>query len=241
MSTDHLTIGKGRISFGIGTSQLRFMGNAPDYTFSVDIETLEHFASTGGLKKKDLDTPLSVSPKIAFTLDEMTDNNMELISLANKTEVTQASGSDATIDIDLKKGCTFFLGKLQVSNVAITGGTSGTDFVVYEKAGVIFIPYGSSLTEESTTVTFDHEALTYTKLNPYQRTENVGSFMFMSDNPVGTDPVVQRFWKVSLKPAGDMAMIGDDILTLAFEGTVLADEANHPTEPYGQILLPQEA
>jgi len=57
---------------------------------------------------------------------------------------------------------------------------------------------------------------------------------FTSDNPTGPNQV-WNFWKVSLRPAGPLQLIGDEWLVMNFTGEGLADTTYHPLSPYFDV------
>lgn len=91
---DNYTLGRGIIYFsqddGSGgfTGELD-LGNAPDFSTSVDVERLEHFSSRSGLRSKDKNIVAEITPRLSFTLDEINVENMQLLFMANAAAVTQ--------------------------------------------------------------------------------------------------------------------------------------------------------
>jgi len=85
-STDLYTIGKGILQFdrnddaGLPTG-LRDLGNAPNFALVPSVETLDHFSSREGVKKKDKTINLSVGMTVKFTLDEYDINNLAMALL----------------------------------------------------------------------------------------------------------------------------------------------------------------
>jgi len=85
-NTGLYTLGKGILSFdrfdddGLPTG-LRDLGNAPNFTLTPTVETLEHFSSREGLKKKDLVINLSVGVSAKFTLEEYDKQNLAMALL----------------------------------------------------------------------------------------------------------------------------------------------------------------
>lgn len=57
---------------------------------------------------------------------------------------------------------------------------------------------------------------------------------FTSDNPTGPEQVWD-FWKVSLRPAGPLQLIGDEWLIMNFTGEGLADTTYHAVSPYFDV------
>jgi len=98
---------------------------------------------------------------------------------------------------------------------------------------------GSTITEsDEIHITYGHAALTYTNIAAFANTQIIGKLRFVSDNPAGNQQELEA-WSVSLVPAGDTAMIGDDWSTLQFNGEILKDETNHPLTPYMNIIMDQ--
>lgn len=92
-SPDNYMLGKGIASFNrlisgdyLGELDL---GNAPEFTFSMPNEKIDHYSSRGGLRVKDKSEVSEISPTISFTLDEINKENLELLTFGNQTVVTQ--------------------------------------------------------------------------------------------------------------------------------------------------------
>lgn len=98
-NTDNYTLGKGVVFFDqlvAGAYQgERDLGNAPAFTFNIALEKLEHYSSRGGLKAKDKEIISQITPGLAFTLDEVNQKNLALLTLGTITTVTQTAGSAA--------------------------------------------------------------------------------------------------------------------------------------------------
>jgi hypothetical protein len=96
-NTDNYTLGKGVVYFdqindsGVYLGE-RDLGNAPAFNFNIALEKLQHFSSRGGLKAKDKEIISQVTPGIAFTLDELSKENMALLTMGDITEVDQEAG-----------------------------------------------------------------------------------------------------------------------------------------------------
>lgn len=100
---DNYTLGRGIVYFdkkdpstGVYEGE-RDLGNAPAFTFSIDIATLEHFSSRSGLKSKDKRVVTEVTPKFSFTLDEPNAENYALLTMGAIEDVSQVA-SDAESD-----------------------------------------------------------------------------------------------------------------------------------------------
>lgn len=113
--------------------------------------------------------------------------------------------------------------------------TAGVDFTVDTNTGRILIATGGSIEDgDNLTVKYGCSEHTYTRLSGLSQTTIEGICRFVSDNPVGPNREL-KVWRLSLTPSGDMAYIGDDWGSMGFEGEILKDAVNHPTNPYLQI------
>lgn len=253
-STDNYQLGKGIVYFnrkdGVSYTGERDLGNAPAFSFNIALEKLEHFSSRGGLKSKDKEIISQITPGIAFTLDEVNAENLALLTLADIEEVS-VTGSTVTDEAH-----TAYLGKRielmyrAVSAVTITGSggtpsySSPDDWEVQDSLkddviGRIFIPSDSGIPDgDPIEVSYTYGTITYKRVKSFAQTQVEGFLRFVSDNPAGGQQELQ-IWRVSLTPAGDTAMIGDDWSTLGFTGEVLKDESGHPDSPYMDIILDQ--
>jgi len=255
-NTDNYTLGKGVVFFdqlvdGVFQGE-RDLGNAPAFTFNIALETLEHFSSRGGLKAKDKEIISQITPGLAFTLDEVNKENLALLTLGDTTLVTQTSGSAVAEEVVAHLDLRSDLAYRGVSNVVVKDETDTTTYVLDtdykidttlsdDKIGRIFIMSSGSITEGDTLhIDYDYAGLTYTNISAFANTQITGKLRFVSDNPAGQQQELE-VWTVSLVPAGDTALIGDDWSTLGFTGEILKDETNHPLSPYMNIIMDQVA
>lgn len=255
-NTENYTLGKGVVFFnrknlttGLYTGE-RDLGNAPAFSFNVSLEKLEHFSSRGGLRAKDKEIISQITPGIAFTLDEVTAENLSLLVLADVETVTQTTLAITNEAVKAYKGKRIALAYRGISLITVTGtgaksGTTyvnGSDYIVDttlkdDKIGRIYIPSTSTIVDgEDIEVDYTRGAITYTKIKAFAQTQVEGFLRFVSDNPAGTQQELQ-IWRVSLSPTGDTAMIGEDWSTLGFTGEILKDASGHPSSPYFDILM----
>lgn len=59
---------------------------------------------------------------------------------------------------------------------------------------------------------------------------------FVSDNPIGENQV-WKMWRMTLKPAGAMQLIGEEYLEMQYTGEGLSDSANHASSPYFDVQI----
>lgn len=256
-NTDNYTLGKGIVYFnrktaaGLYTGE-RDLGNAPAFSFNIALEKLEHFSSRGGLKAKDKEIISQINPGISFTLDEVNAENLSLLTLADIETVTQTGATITAEEHTAYLGKRIELSERAISAVTVTGPEGTPSYVVDEDfiistslkddvIGRIYIPETSSIVDGATIeVNYTSGNVTYKRIKAFAQTQVEGFLRFVSDNPAGGQQELQ-IWRVSLTPAGDTALIGDDWSTLGFSGEVLKDETGHPDSPYMDIILDQEA
>jgi hypothetical protein len=81
-NTGNYMVAKGIVSFKRkGTAEYRDMGNVTEFVFTPEVETLEHFSSREGVKKKDLVVILEQKGTVKFTMEEFTPDNVALMVL----------------------------------------------------------------------------------------------------------------------------------------------------------------
>lgn len=176
-NTENYTLGKGIVSFnkknlttGLYTGE-RDLGNAPAFSFSAAIEKLEHYSSRGGLKAKDKEVISQLTPSLAFTLDEINEANLALLTLGTVESVVQTAASvvDELVKAHLGYGAQLSKRKVGVTTLAhgtvtngpfvvgetVTGGTStATGKIVTVGAGYIQVAAtGTFQNAETITVT----------------------------------------------------------------------------------------
>lgn len=97
-STDNYQLGKGVGYFAIKDPTTgiyhgeRDLGNIPALTSNVAIEYLTHYSSRSGLRNRDLNKPIEITPTLTATLDEITEDNQVLAALGTLSTETQAAG-----------------------------------------------------------------------------------------------------------------------------------------------------
>lgn len=252
MGAENYTLGKGILYFDRfqngAYSGYRDLGNAPSFSFNVNIEKLEHFSSRGGLRVKDKEIISQLTPSCSFTLDEITAENFEILGLATIEDQSQAAatGQSETFAAAVGK---IVLSKKNVSNVTIAAGATtlvaGTDYTMDAadaKAGQITILDSTAVqaaitASDDLTVTYDCAQTDMKVVKLFTETEVIGRLKFVSDNPTGTQCTLLAK-RVSLTPSGDTAFIGDDWSTLSFSCECLkSSDPADANSPYIDIIM----
>jgi len=98
-NSENYTLGKGRLFFnqmtsaGALTNEMA-LGNAPNLTFSLAVEKLDHYSSTSGLRAKDKTVVTEVTPTVSFTLDEINRRNLRMLFYGTESAESQIDGED---------------------------------------------------------------------------------------------------------------------------------------------------
>lgn len=247
--SQNLTLGKGVLYFNKKNQTtglyegFRDLGNAPEISANISPEKLAHYSSRGGLKVKDLEIIKEIALKFTFSLDEPNAANLALTFMADTETVTQSLATAQTLVVaSTVKGRYYNTTKKNISNVTCaltstpaTTYTNNTDFIVDAKYGRVFIPTTSTIAAAAgVTFTYDVAATSYTRLKALNQPKVEGQLQFISANPAGEN-YEMLIWRTSLIPSGNMGLIGEDWMSLAFEAEVLKDEVGHPTSPYMDI------
>jgi len=128
-SSDNYVLGKGIVYFNRKDSTTglysgeRDLGNAPAFSFNVKLTNLDHFSSRGGLKAKDKQVVSEVTPGCSFTLDEITPDNLALLTLGTISTVIQAAGSVVDEAVTANLGMRATLTKRMVGLTTLSHGT----------------------------------------------------------------------------------------------------------------------
>jgi len=137
-NTDNYTLGKGVVYFNEEVNNVyqgeRDLGNAPEFTFNVAIEKLEHYSSRGGLRAKDKEIISEITPGVAFTLDEINKQNLALLTLADINEVVQTAGYvSAEVVASANLGMRAQLDNREIGTIFLaTGAFTGGPFTIGE-------------------------------------------------------------------------------------------------------------
>lgn len=114
-NTGNYQVGKGIVSFKQeGDATYRDLGNVTAMTMTPNVETLEHFSSREGTKKKDLVIVLDKSMTVAITMEEFTAKNIGLMLLGTVDETTVGGPSVEIFDLGSISGALRFVGTNEV-------------------------------------------------------------------------------------------------------------------------------
>lgn len=232
----------------------RHLGNCPEFSVTLDVETLEHQSSLSGLKTTDKEVVVSQTMNLTLSLDEINFDNLALFlagsNATGHTNITSLSGnnvltSSATLGryYDLYDDATGnrvydITAKTDLSLLSDPGSSSvtlseGTDYTVDLKMGRILILYNSPNTVASAPIWVTYTATgtpiaTIDQVEALTTTSVAGSLKFISQNPTDADHQTEwQFHQVSLKAEGDLSLIGDDWTVMQLTGKAEKNTGSH--------------
>lgn len=224
MSNEVYSIGKGKLLFKQdGTTNWEDLGNCPDFKISNSTEVKDHFSSRSGIQVKDLEVLVKQTCTGKFTLDEPKIENIRRFMMSDTPDdVVQNSGTLSASAVTVEKGKWQELGKMKLSSVVVkdvsnvTTYVAGTDYEVDTEAGLIrVLPTSASIDDDDVIhVSASYAAITTGKAHAAKATTVKGHIWFVGNPPVGQILDVKGY--VSLKPDGDMSLIGEDWMSFGF-------------------------
>lgn len=231
MSTTKVyTLGRGMLLFrAAGDTGFQDFGNVKDFTLTVKTEKLEHYSTASGIKIKDAEIVKTQQFDVSFEIDELRIETLEKFALASRTDTNISAGSVTNEAIDgVKQGFWYKLAheKIKTSPAPVvtndatspTTYTENVDYVLDYEAGAIYIVPGGNIADGTNLkVSYSYDTITKTILQSGQKYLLTGTLWFKGDPPKGQ--VLDIIGDVSLLPSGDMKLIGDDWLSVKFEGT----------------------
>jgi len=240
----------------------RFLGNAPAFTITTDIETLEHFSSQEGLKTLDKEVTVSRKVTMNWTLDEWNDENLADLFSGGKSTPTNAAvagfseyqmvaDGDITAlryyDVVNSSGVRAYdldTGDLTVKTTNATPVTLalGTDYEEDLEFGRIFLLNSSAVQTAITnvegldiTLAAKAGAVDINEVRVQTQTAITGAIKFISENAVDGFKREFQFHKVTVKADGELALIGDDWGEMPFTGSAESSVLADSTSPTFRI------
>ena len=236
----------------------RDLGNCPEFTVSIETEKLEHKSSRAGLQVVDKEVILSQKMAIAFTLDELNDENVAnflsgttashtnvaiagftiiemvaLVVLGRWYDIVNAAGERAydieTADLQLDE-----------TSGAPVLLVEGTDYTLDLKMARIFllstatnIAAGEPM---SVTLTANAGAKVVEEVRGMTQGNIIRAVKFIGENPANANKQREhQFHKVTLSSEGDLPLIGDEYATMQFSGTVESSVLADADAPFVRV------
>ena len=221
----------------------RWLGNVPMVRISTSTEQTSHTESYTGDQLEDLVIYDKKRCSLMFTMEEFSKENLALALFGTGTDI-----AGATITAETHKA---YLGRSLILNQAnITTFTSltdtgaattyveGTDYTVDLSSGLVDIPAGSSIPDDSD-VEANYAAGTSTKVSTYTATNEPYWLFFQGLNTADSKkPVLIDLYKVNLQPQKEWDLIQNDnnLSKLDMEGNVLYDALQPDTTTDGRFM-----
>lgn len=219
----NLTIPAGKIYWdprdpatGLLTGEM-YMGNTPGATFSAKTESVEVYSADDAVSEKVADLPISVSREFKFKANDLTDDNLAIFIVADKTTVAQTGASVTAESLGpVKQGRWYQLGtsanetgRRGISAVTVKVGAATMDitddYLLDLVNARVFIVVGGAINDgdepavDYTYATNSRVQLRATANNSVQ----FGALRFIANNTVGPNRNIY-FPSVALRADGDV-------------------------------------
>lgn len=238
MADKNYTLGRGELHFGQfapGTQTPngeRYFGNTPEFSLTINIDTLDHYDSDHGVKELDDSIVLQTTRTGAFTTDNISPENLALFFFGSADVLATSAATNVSETFTVQPGLTYQLGtsdaapsgvrKVRDVQVTVSGGTApvvGTDYTVDADRGRITIVAGGAIAADTEiTVTYSVAASARQRVISGS-TPIEGALRFLATNPKG-EKYDYFFPYVSITPNGDFALKGDDWQAIPFNISV---------------------
>lgn len=246
---ENVKLGKGSLMLALfdddgNENGLSFMGNCSAVSISSDIQTAELFSSTERTAALIARSKTRTSFTLSATLNEYAKENLRLFLLGEDNTKSQTSATNATKTFTgVLKGKYYETGHRKITAVSVTRDTDvlvlNTDYELNSEFGIIHVrPTGSVVDGDDLVVEYDKPAATIQQIRIGKQSSQLARLVYLADDS-NQDNVSARdrleVWKVDVAPDGDLNLVSDDYGSFNLTMAVLADNVNHPSEPYGTL------
>ena len=237
----------------------RDLGNCPEFSINIEVETLEHQSSRQGLRVTDKEVIISQTLNLSFSLDEINHENLALVTSGAKgtsTNVTEAGFGQYTMvaAADVEKGRWYDIknssngraydvqsAELTVEDTSAVSFVLNTDYELDTTQGRILLLSSSSKVQDAIdntrgiNVTLAARAGAVNLMNEVRAltsTNITGALKFIAVNPANNDVETEfQFNQVQLKPDGDFSLIGDEFTTMSFTAVAESNSLANTNSP----------
>lgn len=245
--------GQGRVFLAQRNAQgqplnLRWVGNVPSLSVSLNTETVEHKESHSGSRLTDLRLITQTTGEFSCTLEELNAENLELALYGQTESVTAGSVTNENLPLGINAGDMRLLAHQFVSAVTVTDST-GTPRTLPPAQYTVHANQGA--------ITFNDITAGGPYVQPfrvsYTRTAARRVGMFRSSMPEvwlrfdgintaqGNAPVVLDLYRVAINPMQNLSLISNELFQMELSGAVLADvlqPVGGPLGRFGRFILP---
>ncbi len=228
---NNYTLGRGQVHFArfkVGTQTpdgFFYIGNTPEFSLTIESETLDHYSSDEGIREKDDSVPLEVNRTGSLTTDNIDPKNVALFFFGSDSTVTQASVVlDTEVLTTIKAGHSYKLGVtganpagyfgIDATGFDVAAGATplvvDVDYTVDLLSGIITFLEGSAIAVDGVDIDVTYAVAGSTRERVISGSEPVeGAMMYITKNPKGSDAVFFMPY-VKITPNGDYALKGDE-------------------------------
>lgn len=241
--SNNYTLGRGEVHFGrfaTGTQNPkgeRYLGNTPEFQFTLEPEMLDHFSSDRGINEKDDSVTLQVNRTGSLTCDNIDPENLAILLMGDALTQSDAGGAVAAEQHNaVEKGLYYQLGTSStnpsgvrsVTSVVVKDDTSptpttfvaGTDYVLDAELARIYIVPGGAIADGEN-LRIDYTVTAKSRVRVISKGDTIeGSLRFIAYNPKGADYDYFFPW-VKLTPNGDFALKGEEWQNIPFSVEIL--------------------
>ena len=238
------TLGRGKVHFArflpntLTPDGFFYIGNTPEFSLTIESQTLDHYSSDEGIREKDDSVPLEVNRSGSMTTDNIDPKNVALFFFGDDSTVTQAVVAAAPeVITSIKAGHSYKLGSTP-SNPAgafginptglaletVVGATAlvvDVDYTIDLDAGIVSFVAGSAVAVDGVDIEVTYAIRASSRSRVISGSEPVeGAMMYVTRNPKGADVVFYMPY-VKITPNGDYALKGDEWQTIPLSLEIL--------------------
>jgi len=217
------------------------VGNVPSFTWSPQVETLDHYSSRAGVRMRDAQIITEVGAEASITADETTIQNLAYALQGAISGYAQAQATGSTVSVaSVSAGEVVDIGLLDLTGVSATAdaGTTdlaeGADYEVFAEGGAI--RFLKDFTDVE--ITYDAPEITASDgrsfIEMLAQTGGVTvDLLFIGTNQQGRRYRIDSL-RVDLRPSGSIGFISDEIAQVELTGTAV--EVVGSSTPWGRAV-----
>lgn len=222
-------------------SVFRSVGEVPSFTWSPQVETIDHYSSRSGVRIRDAQIITEIGAEISITTDESTIQNLAYALQGTISGYTQTQATGATVSLaSVSAGEAIDIGLLDITGVSATADAGATDLVnsvdyqVFAEGGAI------RFLKDFTDVEVTYDAPEITAADGRSFVEMLAQtggvtvdLLFVGRNQQGRRYRVDSL-RVDLRPSGSVGFISDEIAQIELTGTAV--EIVGSSTPWGRAM-----
>lgn len=250
-----LLLGAGKVYFdrfdanGAGTG-LRYLGDCSQVEITpAEDEVREHYSSAQSARPLLKRALSRRKMSFAMNLFEFSKGNIGLVLMGEEAEWTQAATpiTGEVLSTAPAKDRHYITAKRAIGSVTLKRGATtipvGEYTIESAESGLIYIKETAPTFDGATgslTIDYTPTAITAGAGRPWIKAGKSsvieGKLFFLPDPSTGPKMEV-TVWKVSISPDGGFNLVSEEFGEYKIKGDVLSDAANHPNEPYYQVIV----